>query len=129
MKVSALLATSLVAVALSVVGAGSAQADDFVGTDNFADNYSATDYPQSCLIVQNHIGDILTVRMDYPTGYGHWEVAPEEVGWLDWGDYPVTSPSGHWQLHVYPPVQNSWVFDAGATRGGSCNGSWIFTAS
>ncbi|MFD6108355.1 hypothetical protein ACFWFQ_37535 [Nocardia salmonicida] len=125
MKVSALLATPLVAVALSVVGAGSAQADDFVGTDN----YAATDYPQSCLIVQNHIGDTLTVRMDYPTGYSHWEIDPEQLTWLDWGDSPVTSPSGHWQLHVYPPVQASWVFDTGATRGGSCNGSWIFTAS
>ncbi|MFD3594061.1 hypothetical protein ACFWU5_15140 [Nocardia sp. NPDC058640] len=129
MKVHALLIAPVAAITLTFAGAAPAQADGFIGTDNFSAEYTATDYPNSCLIVQNHIGSQLTVRLDYPTGYSHWTIEPEAVVWLDGYDGPVTSPSGNWQLHVYPPVLHSWVFDPYRTRGGSCNGSWIYTAN
>ncbi|MGW4636182.1 hypothetical protein [Nocardia sp. NPDC004415] len=117
-------AKTLVAIgtaAFTTLGGGFASADIGMGT------YVDEDYPDSCLVLQNHTGSDAEVRLNYPIHGGSWTVAHDEVFHLADDGYPVMSPTGAWSVQVNPPAQFIWNFDPGLNTGLGCNGSWVLT--
>lgn len=112
---AATVATAATATALTVGLAGPAAAD-----------YQG---PGSCLVVQNHTGNQIELRLNYPTEGGSWTFYPYEDPSLltDRNDNPIYSPTGEWSVHTEPAIDAAWSYEPGRNSSRGCNGSWIMT--
>ncbi|MGW5314357.1 hypothetical protein [Nocardia thailandica] len=126
-------------IAATVLATGVAHADDTdaveftdsgenLPEEDFGGDYAIDrDNPGSCLVVQNHTGKTVTLRLNYPASRGSWRFAHDNVGVLTSNGRVVTSPSGRWHVRTNPPIRYSWDFDRGLNRARGCNGSWVLT--
>ncbi|MFB8006822.1 hypothetical protein [Nocardia sp. NPDC056000] len=83
-------------------------------------------YPNTCIVVQNHSGTSLKIRTNYPPGHGVWTYQAEDWGLLLDGDHQPLKSDG-FQLNIDPPTSFSWWYDVSGNRDQGCNGSWILT--
>ncbi|MEV6213989.1 hypothetical protein [Nocardia sp. NPDC051833] len=119
MKISAMV-VAVLGVALTGVGNGVAGAEAGMST------IVAEDFPGSCLVVQNHVGHDVEIRLNYPTWGGYWTFVHDQVSVVaDADNVVITSPSGAWNFTMNPPAEVVWVFDAGLNTELGCNGSWV----
>ncbi len=135
-----------VAMTATMLGAGQAQADitdpaeftdsgeveftdsgDNVEDEAFGEYAVNRNEPGSCLVVQNHTGGRVTVRLNYPPSGGKWVFDHDEVGLLMRNGKVVTSPSGNWNVRTNPPIRFNWVYDGKRNNRKGCNGSWVMT--
>ncbi|MFD3510426.1 hypothetical protein [Nocardia sp. NPDC058666] len=137
MKIAGFIAAG-VAMAAVVVGAAPAQADftdpvEFTDSGENVEDEAFGEYavnrtePGSCLVVQNHTGGRVTLRLNYPTSSGKWTFKHDQVGVLMRNGRLVTSPSGNWSVRTNPPIVYKWVYDGKLNSRRGCNGSWVLT--
>ncbi|MFD6108354.1 hypothetical protein ACFWFQ_37530 [Nocardia salmonicida] len=138
MKALGMIAAGVAVTAVAVLGAGPAQADftdpveytdsgENVDDDGFGEYAVSRTEPGSCLVVQNHTGGRVTVRLNYPTSGGKWQFDHDQVGVLTRNGKLVTSPSGNWNVRTNPPIRFNWVYDGKMNSRRGCNGSWVLT--
>ncbi len=138
MKTLGMIAAGVAVATASVLGAGPAQADftdpveytdsgENVEDEGFGEYAVNRSDPNSCLVVQNHTGGRVTVRLNYPTSGGKWVFNHDQVGVLMRNGKLVTSPSGNWNVRTNPPIRFNWVYDGGLNTSRGCNGSWVLT--
>ncbi|MEV0058231.1 hypothetical protein [Nocardia sp. NPDC050718] len=138
MKTLGLIAAGVAATTVTIMGAGPAHADftDAVEFTDSGENVEEGEFgeyavdrnnPGSCLVVQNHTGGRVTVRLNYPTSQGKWTFAHDDVGVLTRNNRVVTSPSGRWSVRTNPPIVFHWVYDGKLNNRKGCNGSWVLT--
>ncbi|MEU3014158.1 hypothetical protein [Nocardia asteroides] len=138
MRTLGLIAACVAVTTASLVGAGPARAD-FTDPVEYTDSGENTEEgefgeyavernaPGSCLVVQNHTGGRVTLRLNYPTSKGKWTFGHDEVGVLVRDGRVVTSPSGRWSVRTNPPIRFHWVYDNALNNRKGCNGSWVLT--
>ncbi|GEM33001.1 hypothetical protein AB0H58_20305 [Nocardia neocaledoniensis] len=138
MKTLGLIAAGIAVTTVTIMGAGPAHAD-FTDPVELTDSGENTEegefgeyaidvnHPGSCLVVQNHTGGRVTLRLNYPTSGGKWQFAHDEVGVLSRKGKVVTSPSGRWNVRTNPPIRFNWVYDDDLNDRKGCNGSWVLT--
>ncbi|MFG1768914.1 hypothetical protein ACGFIX_05050 [Nocardia salmonicida] len=138
MKTLGMIAAGVAVAAVGVLGAGPARADftdpveytdsgENVDDDGFGEYAVSRTEPGSCLVVQNHTGGRVTVRLNYPTSRGKWQFDHDQVGVLTRNGKLVTSPSGNWNVRTNPPIRFNWVYDGNMNSRRGCNGSWVLT--
>lgn len=138
MKTLGLIAAGVAVTTVTIIGAGPAHADftDAVEYTDSGENVEEGEYgeyaidrnnPGSCLVVQNHTGGRVTLRLNYPTSKGKWTFSHDEVGVLTRDGRVVTSPSGRWNVRTNPPIVFNWVYDDNLNKRKGCNGSWVLT--
>ncbi|MFC4124059.1 hypothetical protein [Nocardia rhizosphaerae] len=138
MKRLGLLAVGLAVTSATIMGAGPAHADftDQVEVTDSGENEQEAGFgeyavsrnqPGSCLVVQNHTGGTVTLRLNYPTSRGKWTLRHDSVGVLARNGKVVTSPSGRWSVRTNPPIRWAWIYDGNLNTRKGCNGSWVLT--
>ncbi|MBC7300609.1 MAG: hypothetical protein H5T78_06615 [Nocardia sp.] len=138
MKTLGMIAAGIAVTAVAVLGAGPAQAGftdpveltdsgENVEDEGFGENAVNRADPGSCLVVQNHTGGRVTLRLNYPTSGGKWQFNHDQVGVLTRNGKVVTSPSGNWHVRTNPPIRFDWVYDGNMNTRIGCNGSWVLT--
>ncbi|MEV0682346.1 MULTISPECIES: hypothetical protein [unclassified Nocardia] len=136
MKTLGLLTAAVAVTTVMVAGPANADITDAVGfvdtTDNggeegFSDYAIDINHPGSCLVVQNHTGGRVRMRLDYPTSRGSWLFDHDDVKIVTREGNAVKSPSGRWHVRVNPPINPVWTYDAKRNTSWGCNGSWVLS--
>lgn len=138
MKTLKMIAAGVAVTAMTVLGAGHAHADfadpvelsdsdENLQDEGFAEYAVNRAAPGSCLVVQNHTGKGVTMRLNYPASRGKWQFRHDQIGVLTHNGKVVTSPSGRWNVRTNPPIRFVWVYDATMNRHIGCNGAWLLT--
>ncbi|MFD3705476.1 hypothetical protein [Nocardia sp. NPDC058658] len=138
MKTLGMIAAGVAVTAVTVLGAGPAQADftdqvevtdngENVEDESFGEYAVSRTEPGSCLVVQNHTGGRVTLRLNYPASGGKWQFRHNQIGVLTHKGKLVTSPSGNWNVRTNPPIRFDWVYDRNMNKRQGCNGSWLLT--
>ncbi|MFE3542152.1 hypothetical protein ACFXK0_04160 [Nocardia sp. NPDC059177] len=138
MKTLGMVAAGITVTTVTMLGTGSAGADftdpvefsdtiENVEEPGFTDYAIDVDHPRSCLVVQNHRGGDVRLRLNYPASSGQWTFRRNQTGVLYHRDKVVRSPSGRWSVRANPPVDAKWIYDANMNTGKGCNGSWLLT--
>ncbi|WP_336084728.1 hypothetical protein [Nocardia sp. SSK8] len=138
MKTLGTVAAGIAVTTVTMLGAGPAHAEitdptqysdavENVEEGGFADYAAGRSYPRSCLVVQNHRGGNVHLRLNYPTSKGTWTFGRNQLSLLAYDGKVVKSPNGRWSVRTNPPVKTTWVYDADRNTSKGCNGSWVLT--
>ncbi|KAF0849634.1 hypothetical protein [Nocardia caishijiensis] len=136
MKTLGLLTAAAAVTTIMVAGPANADITDAVGfadtTDNggeegFSEYAIDVNHPGSCLVVQNHTGGRVRMRLDYPTSRGSWLFDHDDIKIVTRDGKAVESPSGRWQVRVNPPITAVWNYDGNRNTSRGCNGSWVLS--